>query len=53
MFEPIKESFMSTSMRKAMLPLAAALAISAAPAMAADYFVPERAPRVAVMPAGR
>src|SRR3954468_24048241 len=47
-----KTSMHKTSMHKTWLPLAAALVLgTAAPAMAADYFVPERAPRVAVMPA--
>jgi hypothetical protein len=45
---------MQNTLRKTMLPLAAALTIGAAvPAMAADYFVREPAPRAAVMvPAG-
>jgi hypothetical protein len=51
-FKLIKETFMSTFSRKTWLPLAAVLAIAAVtPAMAADYFVREPAPRVAVMPA--
>ncbi|CAN5126581.1 hypothetical protein BH11PSE4_BH11PSE4_23870 [soil metagenome] len=43
---------MPTFLRNTWLPLAAVLAITAAaPAMAADYFVREPAPRIAVMPA--
>jgi hypothetical protein len=42
---------MSIAVRKTLLPLAAVLAIgAAAPAIAADYFVREAPPRVAVIP---
>ena len=42
---------MSPLMRRLALPLATLVIGAAAPAMAADYFVREPAPRVAVMPA--